>query len=145
MRSEVPSDKHGGRGENGRRGGGQQKDAAASLEPGFPPRTQAPVNPPRCWIILGYIHLKHTRRTNLASSRLIRDQIAGSFRYLGATSQTRWRTRPCLSVQRPAHKRCQLPPIQVEPHILCPANVSANISAGVQRVWSRSPAPPDLT
>lgn len=30
MRSEVPSDKHGGRGENGRRGGGQQKAAAAS-------------------------------------------------------------------------------------------------------------------
>lgn len=125
--------------------GEDNKKPRLPLEPGFPPRTQSCVNSPRCWIILGYIHWKHTRTTNLAPSWLIRDQIASSFSHLGATSQTRWRTRPCLSVQRPAHKRYQLPPIQVEAHILRLANVSANISTGVQCGWSCSRPPPDLT
>lgn len=138
MRSGEAPDKHGGRA----RMGGEGED---NKKPGSPPRSQAPVNPPRCWIRLGHPHLKHTRRSPVASCWLSPDQAAASLSSLGATSQTRWRTRPCLGARRSAHKRCQLPPIPVQPRTLCLATVSANLSTGVRRGWRCCAAPPDLT
>lgn len=138
MRSEAPPDKHGGRGENGRRGGGQQKAAAAPPEPGF----HRAARRPKTHRDAGFHPDTLSQSTPWEPISPLPARIAASSRYLGATSQTRWRTRPCPSAPRPAHKRCRLPPIQVETHILRPANASASVSAGLRCGWSCSPAPP---
>lgn len=102
-------------------GGGQQKAAAAPPEPGQKRRAQRSCVLRNGGAKLESSDLKTQKETwatrssgHERSFRASRSVSAHSYSCcLGATSQTRWRTRPCHSAARPAHNFCPL--LQIPP------------------------------
>lgn len=100
------------RGRREKEGGGQQKAAAAPPEPGLNTRTPRRSVPANSRVKLGLSGPNVKRGRGAVVRSTVNSHFAPRARSdsccLGATSVTRWRTRPCQSAECPAHYFCSV-------------------------------------